>query len=196
MSEPLGFLFLFAAILLGYFYVSLRSRMSEQVHNEVIRWRNQELSNQKQQLLQIARDEARVELEQWKAMHETELRQDAIQRSQAVTIGKVTEHIVPYLPGFSFNPKDVRFLGTPIDLVVFDGLGDGDLKRIVFVEVKTGSSALSGRERLVREAVHARNVEWLEFRPNLQAPDLAAGTATPNLAPPTSQPSTKKRWWQ
>jgi predicted Holliday junction resolvase-like endonuclease len=167
MSESLGALFLLAAIIFACLYIVTKSRMSDRVQNEVIRWRDKELESQKQLMLQLARGEAKVELEQWKAAHEVALRQDAIQRSQAVTIGKVTEHIVPYLPGFRFNPKDVRFLGTPIDLVVFDGLCDGGVKRIVFVEVKTGSSALSGRERLIRDAVHARSVEWLEFRPNL-----------------------------
>ena len=34
----------------------------------------------------------------------------------------MTEHIVPYLPGFDLDPKDIRFLGTPIDLVAFKGL--------------------------------------------------------------------------
>jgi predicted Holliday junction resolvase-like endonuclease len=46
---------------------------------------------------------------------------DAIQRSVAGTKGKVTEHIVPYLPGFDLDPKDVRFLGTPIDLIALAG---------------------------------------------------------------------------
>src|SRR5437879_4533423 len=66
------------------------------------------------------------------------IRQDAVQKSQAVTLGKVTEHLVPFLPGFDFDPRDVRFLGSPVDLVVFDGLSNGDVKRLVFVEVKNG----------------------------------------------------------
>jgi predicted Holliday junction resolvase-like endonuclease len=52
-------------------------------------------------------------------------------------------------------------------LVVFDGLCEGHVKRVVFVEIKTGTSSLSGRERLVRAAVHAGRVEWVEFRPAL-----------------------------
>src|SRR5712692_1713138 len=96
------------------------------------------------------------------------IREDAIQKSQAVTLGKVTEHLVPYLPGFEFDPRDVRFLGTPIDLIVFDGLCNGSVKRVVFVEVKTGRSSLTPRERFVREAVAANRVEWLEYRPALQ----------------------------
>jgi predicted Holliday junction resolvase-like endonuclease len=100
----------------------------------------------------------------WKARYTRMLRLDAVQRSQAVTAGKVYEQLVPYLPDFPFNPKDVRFLGTPVDLVVFDGLSEGAVRRIVFVEVKTSTSDLSTRERRVRDAVYARRVEWSELR--------------------------------
>lgn len=199
MSEPLGFLFLLAAIVFAYLYIATKSRISRQVQGEIIRWREKELESHRQQLLELARAEARVELEQWKATNESQFRQDAIQRSQAVTIGKVTEHIVPYLPGFSFNPKDVRFLGTPIDLVVFDGLCEGHVKRVVFVEVKTGTSSLSGRERLVREAVNAGRVEWLEFRPALHQGNAAnvnatiGGAPSPSISPPATVP--RRRWW-
>ncbi len=100
----------------------------------------------------------------WKARYTRAVRQDAIQRSLAVTAGKVYEQLVPYLPDFPFNPKDVRFLGSPVDFVVFDGLSDGRLTRIVFVEVKTGDAQLSSRERQVRDAVQAPRVEWYELR--------------------------------
>jgi len=95
----------------------------------------------------------------WKARYTATIREDAVQRSQAVTVGKVHEQVVPYLPEFRYNPKDARFLGTPVDLVVFDGLADGQLRRIVFLEVKTGASDLTNRERQVRDVVEAREVE-------------------------------------
>jgi predicted Holliday junction resolvase-like endonuclease len=100
----------------------------------------------------------------WKARYTRAVRQDAIQRSLAVTAGKVYEQLVPYLPDFPFNPKDVRFLGSPVDFVVFDGLSDGQITRIVFVEVKTGAADLSTRERRVRDAVRDARVEWYELR--------------------------------
>ena len=59
---------------------------------------------------------------------------------------------------------DVRFLGGPIDLVVFDGLAEGRVRRIVFLEVKTGRSGLTSRERCVRDVIQAREVEWAELR--------------------------------
>jgi predicted Holliday junction resolvase-like endonuclease len=59
---------------------------------------------------------------------------------------------------------------------VFDGLDEGDLRRIVFVEVKTGGAKLTTRERLVRDAIRAGRVEWTEIRAdaNLTLPPTRA----------------------
>lgn len=100
----------------------------------------------------------------WKARYTAAVRRDAVERSLAVTAGKVSEQLAPYLPGFAYNPKDARFLGSPVDLVVFDGLSDGAVTRVVFVEVKTGGADLSARERRVRDAVREGRVEWVELR--------------------------------
>lgn len=100
----------------------------------------------------------------WKARYSASIRDDAVHRSLAVTTGKVHEQLLPYLPEFEFNPKDARFIGSPVDLIVFDGLAEGDVRRIVFVEVKTGGAPLSARERQVRDVIKAREVEWSELR--------------------------------
>ena len=100
----------------------------------------------------------------WKARYTAAIREDAVQRSLAVTAGKVHEQLIPYLPEFGYNPKDARFLGSPVDLVVFDGLAEGQVRRVVFLEVKTGGAPLTRRERQVRDAVEAREVEWAELR--------------------------------
>ena len=100
----------------------------------------------------------------WKVRYADSLRSDAVVRSQAITAGKVQEQLLPYFPDFPYNPKDVRFLGSPTDLIVFDGLASGEVKRVVFLEVKTGGSCLTARERSVREAIQAGEVEWLEVR--------------------------------
>jgi predicted Holliday junction resolvase-like endonuclease len=109
----------------------------------------------------------------WKAAYTRAIRQDAIARSQATIAGLVHEQLLPVLPGFPFNPKDVRFLGSPVDLVVFDGLDAGQIERVVFVEVKTGQAALSRRERQLRDTLVAGRVEWREMR--LQTPASGGG---------------------
>ena len=109
-------------------------------------WRERELEK-------ASVERATLLFEKWKREAEEKIRRDAIQRSKAVVLGKVTEHLMPFLPSFKYNPKDARFLGTPVDLVVFDGLDEGEIRKIVFVEVKTGKSTLSKREREVKKAV-------------------------------------------
>ena len=81
-----------------------------------------------------------------------------------MVIGKVSEHIAPFLPGFRFNPRDIRFLGSPVDLVVFDGLDSGDVTQIVFIEVKSGGAVLSQREKQIRDAIRRGEVKWEELR--------------------------------
>jgi predicted Holliday junction resolvase-like endonuclease len=158
---------------------TIRREQTEIANKEVLaqlqHWREQELTLARKQQLEIARSEALVQLEQWKVEHTQVIRQDAIQKSQAVTLGKITEHFVPYMPDFAYNPKDARFLGSPIDFIVFDGLNDGEIKGIVLVEVKTGSSALSSRERLIRDAVQSGKVQWIELRPQLETASVITG---------------------
>ena len=105
-----------------------------------------------------------VYLQFWKARYSRHIRRDAVQRSRATISGQVHEQLLPYLPDFPFDPKDVRFLGAPVDLIVFDGLSAGALRQVVFVEVKTGSSALSARERQLRDVIRERKVAWQELR--------------------------------
>ena len=102
----------------------------------------------------------------WRLRYTAAIRENAVQRSLAVTAGKVHEQLVPYLPEFGFNPKDARVLGSPVDLVVFDGLADGAVRRVVFLEVKTGGAPLTARERQVRDVIDARQVVWAELRLN------------------------------
>ena len=149
----------------------LRTEQREMANKEALAqlesWRQQELELARKQQLEVALTEAQVQFEQWKIAYTKEIRQDAIQKSQSVIVGKVTEHFVPYLPEFSYNPKDARFLGTPIDFIIFDGLDEGQVKGIVFAEIKTGSSSLNTRERQVRDTVQAGKVMWIEIRPQL-----------------------------
>ncbi len=105
---------------------------------------------------------AAVKLEAWRLKEEKAIREDAIKRSQSVITGKVTEHILPYLEGFDFNPKDCRFIGSPLDFLVFHGLSEKEyIDELVFVEIKTGKTpALTDREKAVRDAVMNKRVRW------------------------------------
>ena len=95
------------------------------------------------------------------------LRKDAVKRSKAVINGQVAEQIAPFLPGFPANPSDARFIGKPVDFIVFSGLSENEkIDEILFVEVKTGKSLLSEREKEVKKAIEQRKVRYVEYRIN------------------------------
>lgn len=91
-----------------------------------------------------------------------EERADAARRSLSVLGGKAAEQLVPLLPDFyeHYSPSDARFLGSPVDFVVFDGLKEGDLRRVVLLEVKTGSARMSANERELKRAIEEGRVEF------------------------------------
>ncbi len=78
--------------------------------------------------------------------------------------GRVAELWAPYTDGFPGEVDEAYFLGAPIDFVVFEGMSDGEIEEIVFVEVKSGDGKLTRRERMIRDAVIDGRVSWLEHR--------------------------------
>jgi predicted Holliday junction resolvase-like endonuclease len=117
-------------------------------------WRENELEVR-------AGEKADLLFRSWKMDEESSIRQDAVKKSEAVIRGKMIEHLVPYFPGFAYNPRDARFLGTPVDLVVFDGLSGDEVRKIIFIEVKAGKgTSLSRRERSVRDCCEQGKVGY------------------------------------
>ena len=93
------------------------------------------------------------------------LRSDAIKRSRSVIGGQVAEQLAPFLPGFPCNPGDARFIGKPVDFIAFPGLTEDDkVREVLLIEVKTGKSALSGREKEIKRAVSEGRVRYIEYR--------------------------------
>ena len=92
-------------------------------------------------------------------------RKDAVRRSKAVISGQVVEQLAPLLPGFPCDVNDVKFLGQPIDYIAFvSDKKTGRIDEVVFIEVKTGRSSLSPREKSLRNAVEQGRVRYVEWR--------------------------------
>jgi predicted Holliday junction resolvase-like endonuclease len=87
-------------------------------------------------------------------------REDAVKKSRAVLKGKISETMAPYLPGFEFNAGDARFMGSPIDFVIFNGMSDGQVTDVVIVDIKTGKSRLSKVQRQIRDVIREGKVTF------------------------------------
>lgn len=100
------------------------------------------------------------------------LRKDAVNRSRAVLTGQILEQVAPYLPNFPCNPEDVKFLGRPVDFIGFVTskkdedlpLEERSISEILFIEVKSGSSTLTKREKEVKKAIESKRVKYIEYR--------------------------------
>lgn len=102
----------------------------------------------------------------WGKRKVSQVKKQALQRQRPILGGLFSEQIAPLLPDF---PKDLkiseaRFVGKPIDFLFFKGMDEKDITEVVFVEVKTGKSALTFVERKLRDAIRDKRVEWREYR--------------------------------
>ncbi|WP_419803435.1 Holliday junction resolvase-like protein [Mucilaginibacter sp.] len=136
---------------------------------ELDRFKQAEIEKVQKHAEQQYREAALVLLQKWKIEEEAKIRQDAINRSYSVNLGKITEHLVPFHSSFlsQFNPKDARFIGSPIDLIVFDGYADKKDDIIIYiVEVKTGNSRLTEIQQKIKAAVLKGEIRWAEINPD------------------------------
>jgi predicted Holliday junction resolvase-like endonuclease len=140
---------------------ALESQVEERASSRYNEWRRRDVDRINAEQREVARREAQARMQEWQVTHEANIRADAINRSQAVITGKVSENVAPFMPLFPYNPKDV---GNPIDLIVFDGASEGCLRDVIFLEVKTGRSSLASVQKQIRAAVSEGRVKWLEFR--------------------------------
>jgi predicted Holliday junction resolvase-like endonuclease len=94
-------------------------------------------------------------------------RKDSVNQSRAVLKGKMAEQIAPLLPGFDYWPADSRFLGDPVDYVVFSGysackdhLEDCHNMEVVILDIKQGKSGLTYGQRQIAQAVAEGRVRF------------------------------------
>lgn len=91
-------------------------------------------------------------------------RKDAIMRSRAVLSGQFSEQLAPFLPGFDFNPNECRFIGKPVDFLVFKGMDEKKIDEVVFVEVKSENSKLNHIQKKIKKAIQDKKVKWKEYK--------------------------------
>ena len=103
-------------------------------------------------------------------------RRESLQKSRSSLKGQIAEQMAPLLPGFRYLPADARFLGDPVDYVVFSGYtevrdsaaasrGPGSAPvapalDIVLLEVKQGASSLSPFQRAIARSVEEGRVRF------------------------------------
>lgn len=91
---------------------------------------------------------------------------DTALRSQR---GVIQGHIAELFPLFRktrINPADMCALipTKPLDFIVFEGLFQKEVTKIVFIDVKSGMAQLNPVQRSIRDAINDGNVEFKKLR--------------------------------
>lgn len=109
----------------------------------------------------------------------TKERKDAVDQSRNTLKGTISEQISPLLPEFysKYEPSDARFLGSPIDFVIFKNMSKFDKKlkdeenpiEVILLDIKTGkSTGLSPLQKSIKNAVEEGRVSFDVIRPKIE----------------------------
>ncbi|MCS3525581.1 Holliday junction resolvase-like protein [Acinetobacter johnsonii] len=112
---------------------------------------------------------AELELEHQQTLAQAQKR--SVNTSRAVLKGKMAEQLAPIMPQFEYLPSDAKFLGDPVDYVVFDGytdLRDGEGRaediEIVLIDIKSGGARLTKGQVAIAQAIQAGRVRFETVR--------------------------------
>ncbi|MDO4897529.1 MAG: Holliday junction resolvase-like protein [Moraxella sp.] len=135
-------------------------------HQTALAQKQQTIATLNERLLE---QESQFKLSLDKAIKDAQTRSNNTQRS--VLKGQISEKFVPFMAGFEYSPADCRFMGEPVDYVVFhrlhdcaDGQADIDEVSVVFLEVKSGVSRLNKRQQILKEAIGRGQVRFESIR--------------------------------
>ncbi|MCX6710891.1 MAG: hypothetical protein NTZ02_02265 [Candidatus Woesearchaeota archaeon] len=106
----------------------------------------------------------KIEENDWKLNRLPMVVKERLKTSRAVLGGQFSEQLAPYLPDFKYSPTECRFMGKPIDFIVFKGMDNDSIEQVIFVEVKSGKGkSLNRREKTLKDAIESKKVSWEKY---------------------------------
>jgi predicted Holliday junction resolvase-like endonuclease len=81
-------------------------------------------------------------------------------KSSEVKTGQTVEQLAGFLDDFPYPDDEIKALYQPIDLIVFRE------EEIVFIEIKSGESQLSEKQRKIRDLIEEKKVRFEIHRIN------------------------------
>jgi predicted Holliday junction resolvase-like endonuclease len=85
-------------------------------------------------------------------------RTKSLKKSSEVRLGFISEKLAPFLNDFDLDPSGLQFLGNPVDFVHFGN------EKITIVEVKSGNSRLSAKQKKIKKMVEEKKIDWYLYR--------------------------------
>ena len=112
---------------------------------------------------------AELEMEHQQALVSAQKR--SVNTSRAKKKKKMAEQLAPIMPEFQYLPSDAKFLGDPVDYVVFDGYsdfrdGEGRAEdiEVVLIDIKSGGARLTKGQQAIAQAIAQGRVRFETIR--------------------------------
>jgi predicted Holliday junction resolvase-like endonuclease len=100
-------------------------------------------------------------------------RHQSVEQSRHTIKGQIAEQLAPLLPGFPYHPSDCRFIGDPVDYVIFKGYSEHkeyqasevtEPLEIVVIDIKHNRASLSEGQKRIAKTIESRRVRFETIR--------------------------------
>ena len=157
------FLLLLLITLTIYFIFQVVNK-TKRIENEInsvlesrLRYTESEYQSTQQQLTQL-------KFREWLSDNEFDIRRTAIQKMNPHMLSNISSELDILKNNFTFNPKDIKFTGRFIDLIIFDGAADEEFVNIYFIDIRRqGVTTKLNYKKMVEYAITNGNFSFQEI---------------------------------
>ena len=93
---------------------------------------------------------------------ESKIRDEAAKRAQVEVPKLIKKSLSDHIVSLKYNPYDIKPINHPIDLVIYDGMSDGDVENVVFLHSK--NKAMQELHKSVHKTVENKDYDWKVVR--------------------------------
>jgi len=157
------FLTILLAIFLIYIIVNVVNK-EQKIEKEIssilesrLKYTEREYQRTQDQLLDL-------KFKEWQSENEFDIRRTAIRQMSSHIVDNISKELSIVKNNFAFNPKDIKFTGRFIDLIIFDGAADEELVNIYFIDIqRPGIASKHNFKPKVSNAIKKGNVSFQEI---------------------------------
>lgn len=122
-----------------------------------LKYTEREYQRNQEQLLDL-------KFKEWLSENEFDIRRTAIRQMNSHILDNISKELSIVKNNFAFNPKDIKFTGRFIDLIIFDGAADEELVNIYFIDIqRPGITSKHTFKTKVANAIKKGNVSFQEI---------------------------------
>jgi predicted Holliday junction resolvase-like endonuclease len=143
--------------------ISFRDRLNFEIEN----YKKKDRKLLEEEIRKKMLSEMEEKLEDWKKEKEKEIVEKVLKDYGMYILKNLGEKFAPFYVMYKYkiDPRDIRFIGCPIDYIAFKGLEEKDYDNleILFIKVNQENRELTDREMAIKNAIENKKIKWLSI---------------------------------